>query len=355
MITLPIHRALPFLAAALWLSPAACTSDPPAAGGAQKDDASASAEAGASPEADTTKAEADTSANAETPDSTGADPAAPAGSELDALLAWLAPDPLAVNYDRLDERLDAATVGVVFALPPKSTDLLVERETLDEALDIVLDGDAEPANWLGAASLAFTVALSKNPYFIRPLTKDRGEVGPLLEAGGFTKNVVEEVEIWLPSGSFPWRIALLDGGMAAFIPVDVPGAGLEPLSSAQAAPPSAIETEISRAINEDPQLEMVLVSAGPLVHYDTNQPIAQVQFGLRKVPLGAQHGYDGQTRLAPTASADTCAEELRARSHPEENAQVQALMKEVTFVVDQGTVVAQLGVQPEQIKHLLSR
>lgn len=280
---------------------------------------------------------------------------APPKAGLEQLLAWLAPDALSVSYDRLEERFDPAALGVVFAIPPKSADLLEERQTLDEALDIVFDGEAEPHNWLGHSSLAYTVQLSKSPYFVRPLTQPAEQVTKYIDEAGFHHSDSEGYDVWLPDGSFPWRITLLEGGLAAFVPVDVPGAALEPLKSAQAEPASEIETELARAMKEDPTLSLMLVSAGPLVHFDTSVTIAQVLFAMREVKLGAQHGYEGQVKLMPVDRIDECAEDLRKREHPEENAQIQALMKEVAFVVDQGAVVGGLGIEPDKIKHMLLR
>jgi hypothetical protein len=294
------------------------------------------------------------------------------GDELDRLFVWLSPEPIAVAYDRLAERLDPSVVAVVFSIPPMAADLLDERATLDEGLDVVFDGEAEPGNWLGDTSLAFTVALSKAPYFIRPLTKPHDEVAGLLEQGGFTKNTIDEVEVWLPGGSFPWRGALLEGDVAAFIPVDVPGAGLEPLGAGpggSAAKGGAEETgggegggtsagasikaELSEALS-DKSIELVLVSGGPLVHFDVRQPIAQVQFALRKVS-GPQVSYEGQIRLQPTGDPDEVATDLHASTHPEENQQVQALIGAVEFVIEQGGVVGRLAITPDQLKHFVDR
>ncbi|PRP89988.1 hypothetical protein ENSA5_69310 [Enhygromyxa salina] len=304
------------------------------------------------------KADAKTEAGASDPNA-GEDPAqapAAASGELDQLLAWLPPDPIAVAFDRVGQRLDPAIVAVVYGIPPMAADLLVERATLDEALDVVFDGDAEPENWLASDSLAFGVALSKTPYFVRPLTKPAAELAPLFEQGGFSKNTVDEIEVWLPSGSFPWRIALVGDGVAAFIPVDVPGAGLEPLTSARDQDGTAVETELSRTLTDDPMIELVLFSAGPLIHYDVKQTIAQVQFALRRVQgPGAQVGYEGQIRLEPSGDVDECTNELRERAHPEENQQVQKLVSSVEFVVEGGGVVGRLAITPEQVKHFIIR
>ncbi|KIG11915.1 hypothetical protein DB30_02298 [Enhygromyxa salina] len=333
--------ALPLLTMTLALalgSAAGCKDPPPASESANSGDAANTPPAAADSAASPTEA-----------------PEAAASNELDLLLAWLPPDPLGVAYDRLGERLDPAILAVVYAIPPKAADLLDERATLDEGLDVVFDGDAEPTNWLEPSSLAFSVALSKSPYFVRRLRKDAAELPALFEQGGFAKNTVDEIDVWLPGGSFPWRIAVL-GEVVAFIPVDVPGAGLEPLTTARDQDTSPVEQELARALSEDPMIDLVLFAAGPLVHFDVSQTIAQVQFALRRVPgPGTKFGYEGQVRLDPSGDVDECANALRARAHPEENQQVQQLISEIAFTPEQGGVVGRLAIAPEQVKHFADR
>lgn len=288
--------------------------------------------------------------SAETGDAveTSADP-----TTLDRLLVYLPDDALAVAYDRLDQRLDPAVVEVVFALPPKAGDLLDERAMLDEGLDIVLDGTAEPELWLAPTSLAFTIRLANTPYILRPLTKPIAEVGPLLEQG-FTKNTINGVDVWLPGGSFPWRVALLEGDIAAFIPIDAAGTGLEPLTSASTAEDSAVETQIAQALRQDPSFELLLISAGPLIHLDVTQAVAQVQFGLRRTETTGS-SYEGTVVLAPTEDIDECLEQLRARKHPEENQQVQSLLSSVKFAIEDDSVTGRLAIAPTLLKHFLDR
>lgn len=267
-------------------------------------------------------------------------------SPVDRLLVHLPGDAQRVAYDRLAKPFDADVLEVVFAIPPQAGDLLDERTVLDEGLDIVLDGDAEPENWLTPASLAFVLPLGKTPYFLRVLSKPAAELGPLLEQG-FRKSTVEGVDVWLPTGSFPWRVALLDNGVAAFVPIDTVGTGLEPLLAAREAEASPLEVELARTLKSDPATELVLFAVGPLVHLDVTAPIAQVDFLLRTLA----GGYAGQVRLRPAGDVDECLAQLRARKHPEENQQVQALLGAVEFVVDQGAVVGQLELSSDRLKH----
>jgi hypothetical protein len=278
-----------------------------------------------------------------------AEPAATADPKpLDRLLTYLPTDAQRVAYDRLSKRFKVDTLEVVFAIPPQAADLLDERTVLDEALDITLDGDAEPENWLSSTTLAFLLPLGKTPYFLRPLSKPASEVGLLLEQS-FTKSTIEGVDVWLPTGSFPWRIALLEGDVAAFLPVDTVGNGLEPLLAAREAEASPLETELSRSLAQDGAIELLLFAVGPLVHYDVSAPIAQVDFLLRR----SGDTYQGQVTLRPNGDLDEALEQLRTRKHPEENQQVQALIGELELATEQNLVIGQLALTPDRLKHFL--
>jgi len=304
----------------------------------------------ANPEA---KPEANPEASEAASDTSEAEPTSATNEPLrsfERLLVYLPSEALSVAYDRLERRLDPAVVEVVFALPPKAGSLLDERSMLDQGLDIVLDDEADPSNWLDPTSLTFTVPLTKTPYVLRPLTKPAAEVGPLLDHG-FSKNTVDGVDMWLPTRSFPWRVALLDGDVAAFIPVDAMGSGLEPLLAAREAENSAVEAELHKALSQDPSVEFVLFAGGPLVHLDVAQPIAQVQFALRRIGPS----YEGQVALTPANDVDSCISELRARKHPEENHQVQGLLAAVNFTIEQGAVIGNLAIDPDSLKHFVRR
>jgi hypothetical protein len=270
----------------------------------------------------------------------------PPSPTVDRLLTYLPTDAQRVAYDRLTRRFDVDVLAAVFALPPQAAILLDERGVLDEGLDIVLDGDAEPGNWLGPATLGFMLPLGKWPYFLRPLSKPAAEVAPLLEQG-FTKTTVEGIDVWLPTGSFPWRVALLEGDVAAFVPLHTVGTGLEPLLAAREAEASPLEAELALGLKQDPTIELLLFAVGPLVHLDVTAPIAQVDFLLRRVG----DDYGGQVRLRPNGSVDECIDQLRARKAPEENQQVQALIAAVQFVIEQNMVVGQLELTSDRLKH----
>lgn len=277
---------------------------------------------------------------------------ASAKTSLERLFRYLPSDATGVAYDRSGQRFDPEALSVVFAIPPKTSALLDHRTLLDEGLDIVLDGDADPEHWLSPISLGFTLTVGRDPYFLRPLTKPVAELAPLLEQG-FNASEAHGVSVWLPTGAFPWKIAILaDDELAAFIPVDAMGTGVEPLLAATTLEESAIETQLVEALAPDPSLELVLVGAQPGPHFDLDQSIAQVQFGLRQ---GQGGGYEGQVVLAPTGDIDAAVTQLRARKHPEENLQIQALLGAVEFVPERGGVVGRLVVERDQLKHLVER
>jgi hypothetical protein len=144
-------------------------------------------------------------------------------------------------------------------------------------------------------------------------------------------------------------VALLDGEVAAFVPLHTVGTGLEPLLAAREAEPSPLEAELGMGMKQDPAMELLLFAVGPLVHFDVTAPIAQVDFMLRR----AGDGYGGQVRLRPNGSVDECMDQLRARKAPEENQQVQALIAAVQFVIDQNMVVGQLELTPDRLKHFI--
>ncbi len=280
--------------------------------------------------------------------------AKPDADVLPRLLAWLPAEALAVSFDRLEQRFDPAVLEVVFALPPKAAHLIAERRTLDDALAVVFEGEAAANGWLGPQSLAFTVPLAKQPYFVRPLLRPLAEVTPLLEQAGFTRNDIEGVGVWLPDGAFPWRLAELDDRTLGFIPVEVAGAGLEPFLTASTQPASTIETQLADALGNDPFIQLTLLSGGPLLHYDVDEPINQVQFALRRAtPSGDM--WEGQVVLMPSGDVDECGNQLRARSYPEENQQIQALLKQVEFVVEKPLVIGRLQITSDLLKHFRER
>ncbi|MFV8754544.1 hypothetical protein ACNOYE_28680 [Nannocystaceae bacterium ST9] len=274
------------------------------------------------------------------------------------LLSWLPSDTLAVSYDRMPERWSPAVLASVFALPPKAADLLDERRLLDEALAQAFETEAGPPDlaWLGPQSMAFTLPIIRHAYLVRPLLKPASELDSLFTSAGFMREEIEGKVVWLPKGAFPWRMAILDEQTIAFVPAD-PGAGVQPLLDAAAAPASPVEAQVSDALGKDPMIELTLLAAGPLMHYDTDAAINQIQFALRRP--GPNLGYEGLVVMMPDGDPSAVATELRERSTPEENLQVQELIKLVEFIPEPTMtppqVIGRLTIAPDQLKHFRAR
>jgi hypothetical protein len=281
-----------------------------------------------------------------------------AAALLVRLLSWLPSDTLAVGFDRMPTRWKPGVISAVFALPPKAASLLDERRLLDEGLAQAFEGESGSADlsWLGPQSLAFTLPIIRRAYLIRPLLRPASELEGTFAAAGFIREELEGKVVWLPKGAFPWRMAILDEQTIAFVPTD-PGAGLQTLLDAAAAPPSPVESQVAEALGKDPMIELTLLAAGPLLHYDTDAAINQIQFALRR--SGIDGGYEGQVVLMPDGDVDECGNELRTRTSPEENQQVQALIAAVEFTpepkLNPPQVVGRLKITPDRLKHFVER
>ena len=134
-------------------------------------------------------------------------------------------------------------------------------------------------------------------------------------------------------------------------------AGLEPLMAAKEQPESPIETQMVALLDQDPAIELSLLTGGPLVHLDVDQHIATVQFALRSLgsPGRTGAGYDGQVVMATTGDPHEAARQLNERKYPEENAQVQGLIAAVQFVPGEGAVTGRMQFDGDQLKHFLLR
>lgn len=305
---------------ALALTLTACPTTTPQ--GEAKGEANAAGEAAAGE--GTPAAEAGDAATP-TPTPAGLDPV------LEQLLAYLPSDTLAVGYDRMSARWNPATIATVFALPPKAAIVLEERQLLDDALAQAFEpaeGGAADLSWLGPQSVAFTIPVIRHAYLVRPLLRPPAELDATFAAAGFMREEIEGKLVWLPKGAFPWRIAILDDRTAAFVPVD-PGAGLAPLLEALTTEPTAVEKELVEVLGRDPAIELTVLAGGPMLHFDVDATIAQLQFGLRNA--APQAAYEGLVMIVPDGDVDECGNALRARTAPEENQQVQALIKAVQW------------------------
>jgi hypothetical protein len=292
------------------------------------------------------------------PETAQAPPREDATALLVRLLSWLPSDTLAVGFDRMSGRWDPTVISAVFALPPKAAALLHERRLLDEGLAQAFEGESGTADlaWLGPQSLAFTLPNIRRAYLVRPLLRPASELEAIFGAAGFMREELEGKQVWLPKGAFPWRLVILDEQTIAFVPAD-PGSNIQTLIDAAAAPASAVETQVADALGKDPMIELTLLAAGPLLHYDTDAAINQIQFALRRP--GIDGGYEGLVVLIPDGDVDECANQLRERTSPEENQQVQALIAAVQFIpeptMNPPQVVGRLTITADQLKHFIER
>lgn len=273
---------------------------------------------------------------------------------LEQLLTYLPSDTLAVGFDRMSARWNPATIATVFALPPKAAIVLEERKLLDDALAQAFEpAEGGPADlaWLGPQSLAFTIPIIRHAYLVRPLLRPPSELDGTFEAAGFMREEIDGKLVWLPKGAFPWRIAILDERTVAFVPVD-PGAGLSPLLDALESEPTAVEKELTEVLGRDPAIELTVLAGGPMLHFDVDATIAQLQFGLRATP--PPNVYEGLVMIVPDGDVDETGNALRARTAPEENQQVQALLKAVQWdpqsTLTPPQVLGRLAVARDQAK-----
>lgn len=279
----------------------------------------------------------------ETPSTDGATQ----GSEHPRLLKWLDPDAVAVAYARTDKQLQADVVAVIYALPPRAEDLLKGVSDVEHALDAVRPSDApEISTWLSSEALATTGRFSRRPTVLRPLVGDRANAVAQLEAMGLEKTEIDVFEVWQPKRVFPYKVALLEGDVAAFIPVTDPGSGVTPLAAARDMPPGDVRTQLDELLSQPAGPSLALLASGPMMHFDVDQPIIAVRFEMRKTAGGR---LDGRMDLQLEEKPEDAVSALLGRSAPEQNDRVQELMKRAAFAVEGSIVTGRLELPPADV------
>jgi hypothetical protein len=266
---------------------------------------------------------------------------------FDALVAWLDPAASAASFSRGDRELDSHVVSTIYALPPRAAELLEYQQQVDMGLAGTLGSDAAEG-LLGTESLLFRPAISMGHYVLRPIAVDRAKFESTLEEAGMIVSEAEGFKIYTPTGAFPWKIVVLEDGVAGFIPMAEVGSGLSPFTAGRDLPPSELEQEITKFLHEDPGVFLTLHASGPMLHYDVDAKIAMTQFALRD----DGKNIIGQVVLQPMGDIDETANALESRQHPEENKQVQMLISNVAFIRDAQVVVGKLELTPEQIDQI---
>lgn len=256
-----------------------------------------------------------------------------AGARRARLMAWLDPDAIAVGYSRVPRHLRSDAVAVVYALPPRAEDLLQAITDVDEALEAVRPGDAPKADtWLGHEALVTAGRMSRRPTVLRPLLVPKAEAAARLEALGLERQEVDAFEVWVPRRVLPYRVALLDGDVAAFIPASEPGTGVAPLAAARDMPPSEVETQLEALLSTADSPAVTLFAAGPMLHLDLDQDVLSVRFELRQ---GTGGGLDGAIALQLDGDdAGPAVAALEGHAAPEQSDAIQRLVERTAFAAN---------------------
>lgn len=291
-------------------------------------------------------AKAPAPAKAETPPPGDEAPA----TETDALLEWLDPKATGVGWIDMDPKLSPATIATVYALPPRAADMLTLPHEVAGELDAVVDSEsAPPQTWFTGPALVTRSMLSSGPYLVRKLAKPRGDVEAALGDAKFDASEDEGFAVHTPRAPFGWRIVFLRDDVVAFIPAREPGSGLDPLTAGRDMPPSELETELRRGIDEDVTLAVSLYAAGPMLHFDFDTSVRGARLQLRRYPDGGGKGLDGRVLLEPEGDAAKVVTALEARKPVGENEQVRTLASDVAYAVDGSFVVGRLQVPPTKL------
>lgn len=273
--------------------------------------------------------------------------AQPQATGVAALAAWLDPATTSAAFSRGDHAMDPYVIATVFALPPRAADLLKTPSRIDAGMEATL-GEDKIKGLLGPESLVFTPPAASGHYVLRPLLKPKAEFEALLDAEGLQREEAEGFNVYRSAGAFGWKIVALDEGIVAFIPAQEIGTGLSPLTAGRDMPPAGLEREFTRVLHEKPELFLTLHAGGPMLHLDVSAKIAMTQLGLHTQGSNVM----GQVVLQPMGDVDETANALEARSYPEENQQVQALVSAIAFTREADVVIGTLELTPTQLKHL---
>lgn len=269
------------------------------------------------------------------------------------LLDWLDPDAIAVAWTVLPAEIDMDAFTTVFAVPPRAARLLQDAAEIDAALDAVLPVDApRPASWLGPEALAFTSLVASGTYVLRPLTRPSEEVVALLERARMHAETYEGFTLLVPQGPLPWKVAILDRNVAAFIPAREIGSGLGPLTAGRDLPEGTTERELRRVLGEEPKAALELYAAGPLLHFDLGHDV--VQFAVRGRSWQGQ-GLDVEVRLLPDGEAEAAAKALGARDVSLETPTIRGLCERVAYGVDGTFVEGRLQLTADDVDALRRR
>jgi len=256
-----------------------------------------------------------------------------------AQLEWLDPDAVAVAYVDLPSELDLDAFSTVFALPPQLAGLLRDVRLSETGLAAVLPLDAPaPSTWLLPGALASQPRLSTQTYIVRRTQASPEDLARQLEAADFLPQTTEGLAMFVPRGAYPWKLVLLEPGLVGFVPVRALGSGLQPLTAGRDLPASEIETQLRNVFASEGSPVLELYAAGPLLHLDLGQEIAQWMMGARRW----QRGLDVQVQLVPVRDLEDAAQSLRERDLSLESDRVRTMAERVAFSVEGPVVLGRL-------------
>lgn len=272
-----------------------------------------------------------------------------ANAKLARLLEWLDPAAIAAAAVRLPDGVAFPALVSVFGIPPRGEGLLEAAAEVQQWLPSFVPKEHPPSTWLGEPALAVMSAMSTSPTVIRPLTQPRDAVAAILDAGQFDKQTLEGFDIWYPKKSFPYRVAILDEAVVAFIPAREPGSGLSPLTAGRDMPSSDMQQQMEKAVAETPQLYVELFAAGPMMHFDLDPPLTGARFELVPFETG---GVEGRILLQPERDPGTAVDVLEKRVPVGETDRIAALAKAVAYQLDGPFVVGVLQLPAADVKAL---
>lgn len=289
--------------------------------------------------------------------STPAEPVADTRAEPDAppiggnpLLEWLDPEAVAIVYLKRRVDIDPESFATAFAIPPKLARMLRDVPAVVEGLDAIRDaGDPEPQTWFGPEALASTSIVASGTYVLHTLERPRADVEGYLERASMRVDEIEGFRVFLPQGPFPWKVAFLNDRVVAFVPVKEIGSGLSPLTAGRDLPASRAEQELEQVLKQDPTTVLEAVAAGPLLHLELHQDLAQ--YSVRARPF-QKTGLEVEVQLAPMEDPTQAVASLAERDLSLETDALAALAKRVAFSVEGPIVVGRLQATADDVRTL---
>ncbi len=269
-----------------------------------------------------------------------AEPTAPEARGGLALLDWLDPEAVALVYAKREAPIDPEAFTTAFAVPPKLARMLRDIPAVAEGLDAIRDpADPSPDTWFGSEAVASTSVVSSGTYVLLTLKRGRADVEGFLERASMRRTEIEGFAVFVPEGPFPWKVAFLSETVVAFIPVKEIGSGLSPLTAGRDMPASQAEKELKQVLEQDPSTVLEAVAAGPLLHLDLGQDLAQ--YAVRARPF-ERTGLEVEVQLAPLEDPTRAAASLQERDLSLETDALAALAEKVAFSVEGPLVVGRL-------------